>query len=103
MCGGIAFSVYQVSPLFITSLISSVFSKESESEIKYKEYYVMSDAVNMRSEPNAESEIVTTVVKNTKLTELDSDETGNWVHVKFEEKIGYVNKKFLGVVEEESK
>lgn len=103
VCGGIAFSVYQVSPLFITSLISSVFSKEAESEIKYKEYYVMSDAVNMRSEPNAESEIVTTVVKNTKLTELDSDETGNWVHVKFEEKIGYVNKKFLGVVEEESK
>ena len=103
VCGGIAFSVYQVSPLFITSLISSVFSKEAEPEIKYKEYYVMSDAVNMRSEPNAESEIVTTVVKNTKLMELDSDETGNWVHVKFEEKIGYVNKKFLGVVEEESK
>ena len=33
---------------------------------------------------------------------LDSDETSNWVHVKFEEKIGYVNKKFLGVVEEEA-
>ena len=103
VCMGIGFSIYQINPSFVLSSISAVSSKEAEPEIKYKEYYVLSDALNIRSEPNAESEIVTTVVKNTKLMELDSDETGNWVHVKFEEKIGYVNKKFLGVVEEESK
>lgn len=103
VCGGIGFSIYQINPSFVLSSISAVSSKEAEPEIKYKEYYVLSDALNIRSEPNAESEIVLTVVKNTKLMGLDSDETSNWVHVKFEEKIGYVNKKFLGVVEEESK
>ena len=103
VCGGIAFSVYQINPLFITSLISSVSYKDAEPKIEYKEYYVLSDAVNIRREPNAESEIVMTVVKNTKLMELDSEETSNWIHVKFEEKSGYVNKKYLGVVGEEKK
>lgn len=103
VCGGIGFSIYQINPSFVLSSISAVSSKEAEPEIKYKEYYVLSDALNIRSEPNAESEIVLTVVKNTKLMGLDSDETSNWVHVKFEEKSGYVNKKYLDTAEEETK
>ncbi len=99
VCGGIVFSAYQI---YLLSPMAYHF-KIVEQKIKYKECYVLSDALNIRSEPNAKAEIVTTVLKNTKLLADFSEEKNDWIRVKFGEKFGYVNKKFLNVIDEGKK
>lgn len=98
VCMGIGFSIYQINPSLISSLVSSDFQfKIFGSQSEYKECYVLSDALNIRREPKPESEIVITVMKSTKLKVYSADENNVWVRVKFNDKTGYVNKKFLTV------
>ena len=104
MCGGIGFSVYQIKQ----ALASYFESKEppstiSEPQIEYEECYVLSDALNIRREPNADSEIIITVTKNTKLKVYFNDRINDWVRVIYNDKNGYANQKFLSVNNEETK
>jgi len=59
------------------------------------EMYVASDGLNVRSGPNSNYSLVSTVSRNTKLMVDKSTEKNGWVYVEFNGKTGYVNKSYL--------
>lgn len=65
--------------------------------VKYKTLY----EVNMRSEPNTESEIVTLLEEGT-IVEQRGNESNGWIPVKFGMQEGYIRNDLIEKVEEEA-
>ena len=65
-------------------------NSNNASNITQKEIvmYVTMD-LNLRSEPNVKSNIVTTLTRNERVTKID--QTNNWAKVKYKDKVGYIN------------
>ena len=71
-------------------------NNKEDNENKYtddKVKYVNSSSVYMRRKPTTDSDIVTTLIKNTDVKVLG--ESGEWYKVKFKDKEGYIRKDLL--------
>jgi len=57
--------------------------------------YINVSELNLRSGPSAEDEILFVLKKNTRIQILNTQESGDWVRIKYKNTEGYVNKNYL--------
>ena len=68
--------------------------EKEETEQEIKKMYVKAESVNLRKEPNAESELVGNIPKNKEVEVLEEDNNG-WTKCRVNGLVGYISTQYL--------